>query len=162
MGIEPKANHVTTSHIRNRRSTAFYGFSNNPTTTTPTSTSLDSKLDSKFDSKNNDEVFSIVQQIMEDMLNRIEKAAHVLDEAEKRNLDLNKAKEQHRRTSIESENNENINADEEKQKNIQQEKSIIVSSNKKDETQCQFCYKSLSKKSIKRHLRDVHKYEQKS
>ena len=116
--IEPKANHVTTSHIRNRRSTAFYGFANNPTTT-PTSTSnnleIDSKIDSKFDSKNNDEVFSIVQQIMEDMLNRIEKAAHVLDEAEKRNLDLNKAKEQHRRTSTESENNENINADEEKQ-----------------------------------------------
>merc|ERR1712038_503756 len=103
----------------------------------------------KIDSKNNDEVFSIVQQIMEDMLNRIEKAAHVLDEAEKRNLDLNKAKEQHRRTSTESENNENINnVDEEKQKNIPQEKIIIVSSNKKDETQCQFCYKSLSKKSI--------------
>ena len=107
--IEPKANHVTTSHIRNRRSTAFYGFTNNPTITTPTSTSnnleIDSKFDSKIDSKNNDEVFSIVQQIMEDMLNRIEKAAHVLDEAEKRNLDLNKAKEQHRRISTESEDN---------------------------------------------------------
>ena len=45
---------------------------------------------------------------MEEMLNQIEKAAHVLDEAEKLNLDMNQAKEQvvKRRASIESNSND--------------------------------------------------------
>ena len=110
--IERKTNNVT-SYIRNRRSNAFYG-SATPTSTPSTSTSANNLTEKVNDDtiKNNDkneEVFSIVHQIMEDMLNRIEKAAHVLDEAEKLNLDLSKAKEEvvkHRRASTESENND--------------------------------------------------------
>ena len=81
-GIERKANHVT-SYIRNRRSNAFYG-SAIPTSTPSTSTSANNLTEKVNDNTNknndNEEVFSIVHQIMEDMLNRIEKAAHVLDE----------------------------------------------------------------------------------
>ena len=128
--IERKANHVT-SYIRNRRSNAFYG-SAIPTSTPSTSTSANNLTEKVIDdtNKNNDneEVFSIVHQIMEDMLNRIEKAAHVLDEAEKLNLDLSKAKEEvvkHRRASTESENNDsksenNDNNVAEMQNNIQE------------------------------------------
>ena len=64
---------------------------------------------------------------MEEMLNQIEKAAHVLDEAEKLNLDMNQAKEQvvKRRASIESGSNldpDQINLDEEiKEKVVEKE-----------------------------------------
>ena len=70
---------------RNRRSNACYGFA------TP-------------ESSTKNEVHNIVQQIMDEMLNRVEKAAIVLDEAEKMNLDVTSAKEEvvKRRLSVES------------------------------------------------------------
>ena len=70
---------------RNRRSNAAYGFA------TP-------------ESSTKNEVHNIVQLIMDEMLNRVEKAAIVLDEAEKMNLDVNSAKEEvvKRRLSVES------------------------------------------------------------
>ena len=60
---------------RNRRSTGFYG--------------LPSEMPEKTDTK---EVHKIVQQIMDEMLDRVEKASRVLNEAEKLNFDLNSAK----------------------------------------------------------------------
>lgn len=71
---------------RQRRSTAFYGITNDPPTDQPAS----------------DQVRKIVQQIMEEMLTRIEQAAQVLNKAEEMNLDLETAKLQSRRNSTDS------------------------------------------------------------
>lgn len=70
---------------RQRRSTAFYGI--------PTDTG-DVKADS-------DQIRKIVQQIMDEMLSRVEQAAQVLNKAEEMNLDLETAK-QSRRNSTDS------------------------------------------------------------
>merc|ERR1712029_499223 len=78
----------TPTSDRIRRSTAFYGSSTN---TTPTSSG-------------SDEVRKIVQEIMEEMLAKVEKASKVIHQAERFNLDVVKAKEvsQSRRNSTDS------------------------------------------------------------
>ena len=83
---------------RIKRSTAFYGLpSEMPEKTREISPGNGS------DSENN-EVHKIVQQIMDYMLEKVEKASQVLNEAEKMNLDLSSAKteQKKRRSSTDS------------------------------------------------------------
>ena len=114
---EPKraiSNKHVTSFIRNRnrnrtvvervaresgrikRSTAFYGL--------PSEMPEKTREISGNGSDSDNEVHKIVQQIMDDMLEKVEKASQVLNEAEKMNLDLSSAKteQKKRRSSTDS------------------------------------------------------------
>ena len=83
---------------RIKRSTGFYGLpSERPEKTREISGGNGSDSDGN-------EVHKIVQQIMDDMLEKVEKASQVLNEAEKMNLDLSSAKteQKKRRSSTDS------------------------------------------------------------
>ena len=81
---------------RIKRSTAFYGL--------PSEMPEKTREISGNGSDSDNEVHKIVQQIMDDMLEKVEKASQVLNEAEKMNLDLSSAKteQKKRRSSTDS------------------------------------------------------------
>ena len=81
---------------RVKRSTAFYGL--------PSEMPEKNREISGNGSDSDNEVHKIVQQIMDDMLEKVEKASQVLNEAEKMNLDLSSAKteQKKRRSSTDS------------------------------------------------------------
>ena len=81
---------------RIKRSTAFYGL--------PSEMPEKTREISGNGSDNDNEVHKIVQQIMDHMLEKVEKASQVLNEAEKMNLDLSSAKteQKKRRSSTDS------------------------------------------------------------
>ena len=81
---------------RIKRSTAFYGL--------PSEMPEKTRQISGNGSDSDNEVHRIVQQIMDDMLEKVEKASQVLNEAEKMNLDLSSAKteQKKRRSSTDS------------------------------------------------------------
>ena len=81
---------------RIKRSTAFYGL--------PSEMPEKNHQISGNGNDSDNEVHKIVQQIMDDMLEKVEKASQVLNEAEKMNLDLSSAKteQKKRRSSTDS------------------------------------------------------------